>query len=1252
MLRFRYILILAFLVIIWSASFGSLPEQLDIYPSIFMDFEYHGGDIEGYNHAFYSKAPGIWSGNAYIGDENLGKPAIADDAGIDGHDCLDKTGNSNWGGTFGPIRHGSSAVGYDSPLEAPIDNLWSVTICGWFKAEVGKDIGGDARIFYRGGQIEVYTPGGADAGGVALLIPANSGANTQDVVCKTGAGVYSDPGEWVFFAVTYDGTLGADNVKFYKGSQASGVELVGVGSVAAGQLTGGEHMDMFIGSSGSPAAGLSTAGYLDKFTVFSENSNSDKGVLSLEQVENVRRWHLGLERIYSDVLCGDADIDGDVDGNDIAIVNASILAGGGVYFWSDGDFDGDMDVDADDLSAANANFTGAGNGGGVEVAVLSNMVKIKSAADVNIVPAPSVALYGARGEHEGFQVAVLANQWRVNNVSVSASDFVFGDCVIPASAVSIRRADKIRISGDNEEAFFDPLMEENTGNARAGDVLLFWVDFDIPRDAFAGLYAGNIIVTMPDGGTVEVPVSCRVWNFNIPIEQSLQTSFNLFRQSLRNFYGGDWNDPTDSEYRKWLGFVTDYRLSPIDMSLYSEEDSANRFVKATRKADRSWEFDFSIFDQYLDYIIGRGACNFNMGDLNWHFYKPFWGYDEGSGIYRLFNNLYPSHYEQAFSAYLTQASDHYASDGDRPWVDRAFFYAYDELNTNQSEVLQQLIDRYDIIGGLWPELRRLTTAEPARYPSYEDHLDIWTGKIPNYETYTADHVDRLRGKGNEIWLYVTGYHPPYCNLEVNEPGIEHRMIFWQTALYRSEGFLHWGLNVWPYYRIPNPWSPSMAFEAEYDRWPNRDWDDAGWVIKDYTKGGGYLIYPGPDGPVASLRLEQVRDGLEDYEYLNLLAAQSAVNNSADLIARAEAQGVAPAIINAAISAMDISSVVQSMTDYTHDVSVLGAKRIELGNAIEALVNALGSQKEADLNDDDVWDMLDIERIAARWLSSGPAIAEDLNADGIVNFTDLALFIDHWLNYEEPIVIPDAEVFIPFENSDATAGNGSEQNPGWQNVGSTGPEDVSYIGSTTASTYPVIVTGGIKGGCMDITSFGSARVDAMQTLSYKGGVVTGAMSGARSYTFTFWVNTRDAGQAGSETYVLHQFGVGTPAIKWRSDGRLQANIDGTWYYSDYDFGSNNRWVFVALTVKSDGVNFYVGSETLPVASAGSATGLSVGQLPVLSASEPFILNGYTYNASDKYAGYDMDEFRIYSSSGDDSGALDLETLENIRLFDLQ
>lgn len=252
----------------------------------------------------------------------------------------------------------------------------------------------------------------------------------------------------------------------------------------------------------------------------------------------------------------------------------------------------------------------------------------------------------------------------------------------------------------------------------------------------------------------------------------------------------------------------------------------------------------------------------------------------------------------------------------------------------------------------------------------------------------------------------------------------------------------------------------------------------------------------------------------------------------------------------------------------------------------------------------------------------------------------------------------AKAYIPFENDDGTYGAGSANNPGWANVTPNPDELVNYVGTTAAPSYPKISTpaagDGIKGDHFDGTGDFLSTQSTM-TLSYKGAIVTDAMSDAQSYSFAFWVNTRDLANNGSESYIFNQFGSGAPRMKWRGDGRMQALVNGGWYYANYHtMNSNGDWVFVAMTVDNSSVRFYSGTKDTAVALAGETTGLSLPALPTLAGgttTNVFVLGGYTYNGADKYASYDLDEFRVFSSTADGSGALTMAELEELRQYDL-
>jgi hypothetical protein len=92
--------------------------------------------------------------------------------------------------------------------------------------------------------------------------------------------------------------------------------------------------------------------------------------------------------------------------------------------------------------------------------------------------------------------------------------------------------------------------------------------------------------------------------------------------------------------------------------------------------------------------------------------------------------------------------------------------------------------------------------------------------------------------------------------------VDHRVLPWQMFTHRIEGFLCWSTTYWNPKHLTNPWTDMVTVPD----------------INKSLSGDGSLLYPGrlpsgervSDGPVASLRLVNLRDGFEDLESLLLL----------------------------------------------------------------------------------------------------------------------------------------------------------------------------------------------------------------------------------------------------------------------------------------------------------------------------------------------------------------------------------------------
>ncbi len=152
------------------------------------------------------------------------------------------------------------------------------------------------------------------------------------------------------------------------------------------------------------------------------------------------------------------------------------------------------------------------------------------------------------------------------------------------------------------------------------------------------------------------------------------------------------------------------------------------------------------------------------------------------------------------------------------------------------------------------------------------------------------HFLAQREFGDHIWLYTCmGPGGNGLNRLLDMELLRATLLGWACVACGFDGFLHWGLN---HYRgDQNPFRQSIA-----DCLP---------------AGDTHIVYPGPDGPWSSVRLEAQREGMEDVELLRELQQRNP--NACTRIVR---------------------TVVRDCWDYTKDVAVLDTARRRLYRALK------------------------------------------------------------------------------------------------------------------------------------------------------------------------------------------------------------------------------------------------------------------------------------------------------------------------------
>jgi Domain of unknown function (DUF4091) len=180
-------------------------------------------------------------------------------------------------------------------------------------------------------------------------------------------------------------------------------------------------------------------------------------------------------------------------------------------------------------------------------------------------------------------------------------------------------------------------------------------------------------------------------------------------------------------------------------------------------------------------------------------------------------------------------------------------------------------------------------------------VDIWV-LLPVMYNNSKSRVDEVLKKGDTVWSYNTLVQDAYSpKWEIDFSPVDFRI---------QPGFISQSLNLTGmlYWRV--------------DKWPSDPWNDvnnAGTYSSANYPGEGMLVYPGQQvgvrGVVASMRMKWLRDGVDDYEYVQILKQ-----------------------LGKADMAMQVSrSVGPDWTNWTRDPNAVEAARKQLGEAIDQIM---------------------------------------------------------------------------------------------------------------------------------------------------------------------------------------------------------------------------------------------------------------------------------------------------------------------------
>jgi hypothetical protein len=505
-------------------------------------------------------------------------------------------------------------------------------------------------------------------------------------------------------------------------------------------------------------------------------------------------------------------------------------------------------------------------------------------------------LHAARGEFEAIQVAVRSRTAR--RVRLKAEPF---GAELP---IRIRTVGRVPITRGTHRTpkeqrvaeppvdLPDPLFPGDTLELQADTTDCFWLDVQVPATTEPGDYRTRIRISS-DGTSIELPLTLHVHQATVPFQGQLLLT-NWFSMRPKELGFGDASPGSDA----WFACA-----NLLFDSMWSHRQNMfwtplrPPYVQPVVTADGELDFDFTLFDAWVEafsrprggsrktYIEGQPIA-WRKG-YNGHVKARIWRIVDGKPREAIVEVTDPAARE-GYRVFLVALREHLKEKG---WLGRFRIHVTDEPHGHQ-------LEPYAVVAGyireFAPEFQIMEALDVRDdFEFFEKNCDVWVPQLGRFNKTLDRMLERL-AQGKEVWIYTCLFpNGAYPNRFVDYPLIKTRVLHWINFRWGFTGYLHWGFNHWrgddPFKDLEPPHGGS-TFLPPGDAW---------------------IVYPGDRSLLDSIRHEAMRDGVEDYELLRLLAEKD--------------PGKAKTLAE---------TVVRSFTDYARDPKTLRQVRLELLDTLD------------------------------------------------------------------------------------------------------------------------------------------------------------------------------------------------------------------------------------------------------------------------------------------------------------------------------
>jgi hypothetical protein len=416
----------------------------------------------------------------------------------------------------------------------------------------------------------------------------------------------------------------------------------------------------------------------------------------------------------------------------------------------------------------------------------------------------------------------------------------------------------------------DPLFPESKALVGPFGVQPFWITIETPADVEPGLRTLTVQFSSPSLKepvqlTAEIDVCPLVVQprKDIPVTHwwNADAIYDWYKQPV---FGDEWWAMVPAYLENMRSHGSDVILVPI---LYSRREIVERpsqLLIVAEPEPGKYEFDWSQVKRFVDLARKAGFERFEWPHLWMYKTDPAKAsVDTPMRIYTWKNGraelLWPPDgveatgtvYRNFLGQFLTEFHQFLEQED---LLQHSYFHLSDEPGSNPEDVANYRAAR-NLLKDLAPWMEVMDAMSDIRYGREKGLTDIPVPALHAAQQYIDEGIPH--------WVYYCmGPRGPYLNRFFDTPLAKIRTSGTVFYKLRAQGFLHWGYNYW--YVMDLGFNPQTQVLVD----PFTDGatgTTAGGAGSPY--GDGFVVYPGPKGPLDSIRWEVFAESLQDYAIL-------------------------------------------------------------------------------------------------------------------------------------------------------------------------------------------------------------------------------------------------------------------------------------------------------------------------------------------------------------------------------------------------